>query len=350
MTVFVSIPREDTKVTGYPGVPVIDLQSLLAGTESGLRHVAGEIGETYSSVGFGYLANHGIPDALIQDLFAASAQFHALPLAEKLAIEINEFHRGFIPINTSTDTTTTLAEVTKPEQSESFMVMHELPAGDPDLLAGAFLAGPNQWPASLPGFQQVVRTYVEAASGLARRLMQAVAVALGLEPHALDRDFARPTTFLRLLAYPTRPPQSPDDLYGSSPHTDYGFITLLIQDDVGGLQVRTTDGAWIDAPPIPGTIVMNTGDMLHRLSNGRLLSTPHRVINRSGRARFSCPFFFDMDLRSVVEPLPSCVGPQNPARFPPLVYGDFLRQQLQAHHDQHAQRWDVPDKRPAVTS
>src|SRR5450631_522516 len=137
---------------------------------------------------------------------------------------------------------------------------------------------------------------------------------------------------------PPQPGQSPDDLYGSSPHTDYGFITILLQDEVGGLQVKAADGSWIDAAPRPGSFVMNTADMLHRWSNGRLLSTPHRVINRSGRARYSCPFFFDPDLKSVIEPLSSCIDAHNPPRFAPTTYGAFLEQQLRANHDQHAKR------------
>jgi isopenicillin N synthase-like dioxygenase len=319
-------------------IPTIDLEPLLGGTEAGRASVADRVLDVYANVGFAYLLNHGIADELIEGLFAASAQFHALPRERKLELEINRFHRGFIPINTSTDTTTRLATVTRPQQSESFMVMHELAPDDPDVLAGAFLAGPNQWPGSLPGFEPAVRAYETAAAGLARRLVPAIAVALGLRPEALDHHFARPTTFLRLLTYPEQPASSPDDLYGSSPHTDYGFITLLLQDDAGGLQVRATDGTWLDAPPRAGAIVMNSGDMLHRMSNGRLLSTPHRVINRSGRVRYSCPYFFDPDLRSVIEPCASWVGADEPPRYEPLVYGDFLADQLRANHDQHARR------------
>jgi isopenicillin N synthase-like dioxygenase len=321
-----------------PAIPTIDLQPLLDGTEAGLARVAGQVLDVYANVGFAYLTHHGIPDELIDGLFAASAQFHSLPRETKLELEINRFHRGFIPINTSTDTTTQLATVTKPQQSESFMVMHELAPDDPDVLAGAFLAGPNQWPAELPGFQSAVRAYEAAAAGLARRLVPAIAVALGLEPDGFDHYFAHPTTFLRLLVYPEQPAASPDDLYGSSPHTDYGFITLLLQDDAGGLQVRSTDGTWLDASPRPGALVMNSGDMLRRMSNGRLLSTPHRVINTSGRVRYSCPFFFDPDLRSVIEPCASSVGRDDPPRYAPLVYGDFLADQLRANHDQHAKK------------
>jgi isopenicillin N synthase-like dioxygenase len=105
---------------------------------------------------------------------------------------------------------------------------------------------------------------------------------------------------------------------------------------VGGLQVMTPAGAWIDAPPLPGSLVMNVGDMLHRWSNGRLLSTPHRVINRSGRERYSCPFFHDPNVAAEIAPLPSCTGPGNPPRFAPQVFGAFLRAELEASYQKHA--------------
>lgn len=322
----------------FDRIPVIDLAPLFAGGEAGLRQVAAEIHQAYAQVGFGYIINHGVPQDLIDGVFRASADFHALPREEKLKLEINQFHRGFIPINTSTDTTSKIQKAVKPNQSESFMVMHELAPDDPDVLAGAPLAGPNQWPASLPGFAQAVQAYERAMAGLARRLVQAVAVALGSAPETLDAHFLRPTTFLRLLYYPPQPPTTPEDVFGSNPHTDYGFLTLLAQDDVGGLQVRNVAGEWVDAPYRADAFVMNAGDILHRWSNGRFISTPHRVINRSGRARYSCPYFFDPDMRSEVTPLPSCVSAEAPARFGPLVYGEFLMSELRANHDQHAER------------
>ena len=163
-------------------------------------------------------------------------------------------------------------------------------------------------------------------------------MAVGGSPTDLDAHFERPTTFLRLLYYPPQPPQSPDDLFGSAPHTDYGFITILAQDEVGGLQVRNTDGEWLDAPYMPGAFVMNTADILHRWSNGKLISTPHRVINRSGRARYSNPFFFDPNMHTLVSPLPTCVSADNPARYEPVVYGDYLMERLNKNHSQHEKR------------
>ena len=166
--------------------------------------------------------------------------------------------------------------------------------------------------------------------------MKVISVALGAGPDALDAYFARPTTFLRMLYYPPQPPQSPEDLFGSAPHTDYGFITILLQDDVGGLQVRNITGDWIDAPSMPGTFVMNTADILHRWSNGRFISTPHRVINRSGRARYSNPFFFDPSVKAHIEPLASCAVEGAEPQFEPVMYGDYLMARLNANHEQHS--------------
>jgi len=307
-------------------IPVIDLAS---------DHVVDDFRAAYSEVGFAYLAGHGVPQALIDDVFAAAISFHALPLSTKMAIELNELHRGFIPINTSTDRKSTLAKVRKPNQSESFMMMREAGPDDPDVVAGAYLAGANQWPA-LTGFRETVVAYEQAMLRLAQRLTEMVSEVLGDTDRAIARSFERPTTWLRLLHYPPQPPATPDDVYGSAPHTDFGFITLLAQDDVGGLQVQSPDGEWIDAPPRAGTFVMNVGQMLHQWSNGVLRATPHRVINRSGRERYSVPFFFDPNVATVIGPLPSCTSADNPPRFESVVFGEYLRAELQAGYQRHS--------------
>lgn len=311
-------------------IPVIDLAG---------GSVVDDFRTAYSEVGFAYLAGHGIAQPLIDDVFAAAHEFHALPLASKMAIELNELHRGFIPINTSTDRKSTLANVRKPNQSESFMMMREAGPNDPDVLAGAYLTGPNQWPA-LAGFRETVVAYEQAMLRLAERLTEIVAEVLDDKDRAIPRSFERPTTWLRLLHYPPQPPATPDDVYGSAPHTDFGFITLLAQDDVGGLQVQSPDGQWLDAPPRAGTFVMNVGQMLHQWSNGVLRATPHRVINRSGRERYSVPFFYDPNVATTIGPLRSCVSTDKPPRFEPVVFGEYLRAELQAGYQRHAKVGD----------
>jgi isopenicillin N synthase-like dioxygenase len=320
----------------FDQIPAINLAPLSDPTGAGIDRLCDDILTAYGTVGFGYLVNHGIDPALSDGVFEASARFHALPRAEKMKVELNALHRGFIPINTSTDRNSKLAKVTKPNQSESFMVMREAGPDDADVRAGAYLAGPNRWPEGLAGFREAVSAYNEAMSALAGKLVRVIARALGTNSTAFAAAFDPPTTWLRLLHYPPQPPASPDDLFGSAPHTDFGCITLLAQDGVGGLQVMTPAGVWVDAPPLPGSFVMNVGDMLHRWSNGQLRSTPHRVINRSGRERYSCPFFYDPNVAAEIAPLASCIEPGNPPRFAPQVFGDFLRAELEAGYQKHA--------------
>ncbi len=174
-------------------IPVIDLAPMQepGNPEAGLRRVAGAIREAYSQVGFAYLVNHGIAPSTIEALFEASRRFHDLPRTDKMSIEINAFHRGFIPINTSTVKTSSVDKVTRANQSESFMMMHDLPDDDPDVLAGTPLAGPNQWPEQLPSFRPVVMAYNDAMVALGRKLVRAIAVALGGGPYDLDAYFER---------------------------------------------------------------------------------------------------------------------------------------------------------------
>ncbi len=321
-------------MTEFTNIPVIDVTAIHGSDTAAKRQLAREFAHAYGTTGFGYIRNHGIPQTLIDRVFAASARFHALPHAVKMAVELNALHRGFIPINTSTDVNSKLADVKKPNQSESFMIMREDAADAPDVLSGGYLSGPNQWP-DLDGFQADVTAYHDALTGLGRKLMEIAALSVGADPAALLPVFERPTTWLRLLYYPPTGPVAEDGLYGSAPHTDFGCLTILAQDDVGGLQVQTPAGHWIDAPRIPGTFVVNVGDMLHRWSNGRLLSTPHRVINPSGQARYSCPFFFDPNVTTDIAPLRCCVTEETPARFDPTNFGEFLREELEAGYDKH---------------
>ena len=318
----------------FRDIPLIDIGGIDQASDDELQRLASLFRQAYGDVGFGYITNHGVPQSLIDRVFAASQRFHALPHAAKMKVELIALHRGFIPINTSTDVNSTLADVTRPNQSESFMMMREDGPDAADVRNSAYLAGPNQWP-ELDQFREDVTAYHDAMTALGRQLMRLALISIGASPDHLNDAFERPTTWLRLLFYPSTDPQGPMDLYGSAPHTDFGCLTILAQDDVGGLQVQTPAGNWIDAPRIPGTFVVNVGDMLHRWSNGRLRSTPHRVINKSGKERYSCPFFFDPNVAADIAPLTSCIKPGEAPRFAPINFGDFLRRELEAGYEKH---------------
>jgi isopenicillin N synthase-like dioxygenase len=139
-------------------------------------------------------------------------------------------------------------------------------------------------------------------------------------------------TFLRLLHYPPHPPSASDDQFGAAPHTDYGCMTVLAQHGVEGLAVRNRAGAWVDAPPVPGSFLLNLGDIMPRWSNDRFVSTPHRVVNRSGRERYSIAYFFDPAMDAVIDCLPTCRAPDNPPRHAAVRYGEYLLERLDKNY------------------
>lgn len=318
-----------TDTADLSDLPIIDLGQL-RGDAAEQEAIGRRLDAAFSGIGFCYFANTGIDPALIEGVFAASRRFHALPMERKMALVMNATHRGYMPPKTSTIVTSSVANVTKPNISESFMLMHEV---DPsEARFGHEVNGPNQWPDDLEGFREAVTAYDSAMRDFCQRLMPTLSRALGLPPDFLTPHFARPTTFLRMLHYPPQPPDSPDDAFGSAPHTDYGLLTVLAQDNSGGLEVRRTDGTWLPARPVPGTFVVNVADMLSRWTNGRWQSTPHRVRNFSGADRYSCPYFFDMDMDSIVECLPTCTDAGNPPKHAPVRYGDYLMERLDRNY------------------
>jgi isopenicillin N synthase-like dioxygenase len=311
-------------------IPVIDIAPLADPASAAAVRAAHELCRAYETVGFAYVVGHGVPDSLIEDTFAQSRAFHASSPARKQSLAINRAHRGYMGYATSTVVTSTVNRNTHPNLSESLMIMHELADGDPDLLAGRPLAGPNQWPDWLPDFEPTVRRYIDAVEPVCRHILRAFELGLDLPAGYLAPLFAKPVTFLRMLHYPPHPVDAHENQFGSAPHTDYGCMTLLAQDRSGGLQVRDPDGGWIDAPPLDGSFVLNAGDLMPLWTNGRIKSTPHRVVNRSGGDRYSLPFFFDPGMDAPTAPLPGFTG--NDKASSPVSYGDYLMARLNKNY------------------
>lgn len=289
-------------------LPIIDLAPFLGATlgatlgpadADARRRTAEAIDAACRTHGFFYIEGHGIPDETQTALREASRAFFARPEAEKLRIRMlhgGRAWRGYFPVG---------EELTsgRPDRKEGLYFGTELPADDPCVLAGRPLHGANLWPEAPSELRPTVLAYMAAAERAAQALLEAMALALGLEEAWFRRHYtADPTVLFRVFRYP--PQHADQDGWGVGEHTDYGLLTLLLQDDVPGLQVRTPQG-WIDAPPRPGTLVCNLGDMLDRLTGGAWRSTPHRVLNMSGRERYSFPLFFDPAFDARVTPLPS---------------------------------------------
>lgn len=297
-------------------LPVIDL-SLLAGTDQQRQQLARSLADVCLHTGFFYVSNHGIPETLISGVFEESQALFNLPDSEKEAINksLSKANRGYEPLMGQT-----LEPGSPPDLKEGFYIGEELDDSDPRVMAGRFNQGANQWPHVLPTFRNTMMEYFKALNALSGRIMEALALSLGLR-HDFFEDFCRqPISTLRLLHYPPQPPNPAPGEKGCGAHTDFGGITVLLLDDKAGLQVWDIKGnRWINADPVPGTFVVNLGDMIARWTNDRYRSTLHRVINTSGAERYSVPFFFSGNPDHEVSCLPTCLAEGDQPHYPPTT-------------------------------
>ncbi len=308
-----------TNAPDFTSIPVIDISPLYGDDLAGARAVAADIRRASVEAGFFYIRGHHMPPDLMRATLMASKFFFSRPDAEKRAIQVNGAHRGYVPF-----AQTTLGRQYKADLKESFNFAFPFSADDPDVVAGKPLIGVNQWPQGEEVWRGVLEDYYRTLFEVGQRVLEGFAIALEA-PRTYFRDlYKRPLVRTRLLHYPPQPEGSGEDQFGAAPHTDWGCMTLLWQDQVGGLQVRNRAGQWIDAPYIEGTFVVNIGDMLERWSNDLFVSTPHRVVNASGRERYSIPMFYDPDFDTAVECLPNCSGPGNPPKYPRTVAGEYI--------------------------
>jgi len=285
-------------------VPVIDVSALVARTPA-RPAVAAEIGQACRAQGFFYLTGHGVDRMICDRLVAVSRRFFALDRAAKMQWRMSlggRAWRGYFPAG---------GELTsgQPDGKEGLYLGLELPDDDPRVRARTPLHGRNLFP-TRPGFGEAVLAYLFALTRLGHTLMEAIALSLGLDAtYFADRYTTDPLILFRIFNYPSRPaPAGQDVQWGVGEHSDYGLLTILWQDDVGGLQVKTREG-WVDAPPLPQSFVCNIGDMLDRMTGGLYRSTPHRVaLNTSGRDRLSMPFFFDPHFEARVRPIKGLTG------------------------------------------
>ena len=313
-------------------IPVIDYGPYFAGQPDALITLAAEVRHACEHVGFFYALNHGVDQAVIDRAFAASRRFHALPLETKLALRLNQNNIGYLPINASVQGASTVHKATRPNQNESFFVSHDRGAEHPDVLAGRALRGRNQWPEGVPGLREDMMAYFHALGSMCDRMLPPFAVALGMPADYFAPFFANEAhANLRFLHYP---PQDPDEenLFGQAPHTDNSFMTALARTDVPGLAVRLPSGEWFPPPVLPGTFLINLGNIMRRWSNDRFLSTPHGVLNESGTDRYSIAYFHSPNPDALIEPLPSCIGADNPPRYPPAVYRDLILEFYRANY------------------
>jgi isopenicillin N synthase-like dioxygenase len=303
-------------------LPIIDMATYRAGAPAARARLIAEIAAASRELGFFYLVNHGLSEAFLARQLDWGRRFFDQALAEKLELDFRNLpvRRGYEPLAAQT-----LQAGMAPDQKEVFSFGREPVAhhGPP-----APFEGPNQWPRARPefdgeGFRVQMETYREAMVDLGRELCGLIAASLDLPEDYFAEALAEPSANVRLLHYPPLPPEAPRDLLGCGAHTDWGFITLLLQDDCGGLEIERASGGWIEATPVPGALIVNLGDMVVRMTNGRYASNVHRVLNTApDRHRYSVATFFNPHADYVVDYAPTCAPERDP--LPPASFADHI--------------------------
>ncbi|MBO9512900.1 MAG: isopenicillin N synthase family oxygenase [Variovorax sp.] len=287
-------------------LPVVNVSGLAA-AGAARDAAAARIGAACRAHGFFYVVGHGVDAALVARLENLARRFFALDEATKMQWRMalgGRAWRGYFPLG---------GELTsgRPDWKEGLYLGTELPQDHPLVQARTPVHGPNLFP-DIDGLRETLLAYMDAVTALGHRLMEGIALSLSLPAdYFAERYTADPLILFRLFNYPTQPvPEGMDVHWGVGEHTDYGLLTILHQDEVGGLQVRTP-GGWIEAPPVAGSFVCNIGDMLDRMTGGLYKSTPHRVVrNTSGRDRLSFPLFFDPNFEARVQRIEGLAGAQ----------------------------------------
>jgi isopenicillin N synthase-like dioxygenase len=323
------------RTLSFSAIPVIDISALSGDDSAMIAATADEIGRACETVGFFYISNHGVPQALIDQAYALARRFHGSPTALKSRVNIRH-SQGVLGWNPVTgedeDEDRELYRLfpprpggdylTKPHLNSAFNYMREIAPDDPDYLAGNVMLTPNLWPDWIPGFREQAMAYYDAVTEVGQRLFRAFTLRLGLPPDFFEARTRKSPSILRLLHYPPNDLPMDNDNLGIGAHSDFECFTILHQGGPG-LQVMNAADEWVAAPPIEGTFIVNIGDMLEGWTNGRFKATQHRVVN-TGQERWSIPLFFAADYHTVVEPLPAFVSADNPPKYNRIVAGEHL--------------------------
>ena len=300
-------------------IPVIDISPLATGASQAFAAIGAEMLSAAEATGFFYVRNHGIAQSLIDQVFATSRAFFTADQAQKRALMVNPWHRGFIKAGEAT-----MYPGSRPDLKESFIwgLDSATAAAAPDPHG----IPPNQWPDFLPTMRPLLNQYFTEANAVGWCLLRAFATSIGIDAESFVRTITCPTSRGSIIYYPPQAPDSDGEQFGVAPHTDWGCLTLLYQDQTGGLEVLGRDG-WVAAAPITGTYVVNVGDLLARWTNDRFQSTPHRVVNRSGHERLSCAVFVDPDRDTLIVPV---TRPGEAPRHTPVICGDYVQSRFDA--------------------
>ncbi|MCG6888374.1 MAG: 2OG-Fe(II) oxygenase [Gammaproteobacteria bacterium] len=305
-----------TKVrsTAAQSIPVIDISPLRDGSNPAA--VAHALLAASRDLGFIYINGHGIPDEVITTARGCALDFFLSPEQEKQRYTISDKHRGWLSQGGAKMRDDLAADL-----KESFIWGYQDDAAG--TLCDHELRGPNQWPDFVPAMESAAMDYFDHADRVARHLLRGFALGLNLDTDFFLRNAEVPLSRASFVYYPGQAESSDKPAFGVGPHTDFGLLTVLCQDHVGGLQVENSSGQWIEAPPIPGSLVVNVGDLLERWTDGAFRSTPHRVINSSAQERLSLVLAFDPNPETMIDAA-DIYGDRHQAKQDAISCGDYL--------------------------
>jgi isopenicillin N synthase-like dioxygenase len=308
-------------------LPVIDVSPFMdGGSPEGRWAAARRIREACIDIGFFYIQGHGFAESELADMLEWGRRFFALPLDRKMAVAVNDRSAslGFLRVGGLNPEANT---DTKPDRKERLFLSRDVLPGESP--AERSPAGRAQWPseAVLPGFTNFVKAQIAKRLPLARALGRGFALSLELAETYFDGYYDHLGCMCAFNYYPPEDAANQGQ-WGFSPHTDYGSFTIVQQDDLGGLQARNSAGQWIDVPPLPGTFVVNVGDLLARWTNDFYVSTLHRVRNVGARPRVSNSFFVYPDVEAEIRCLETCHSAENPPRYEPVNSGAYIEHLL----------------------
>ena len=278
-----------------------------------LASAAADLLQATEKCGFIYVQISDAYASTIDTVRRAQRSFFTLSSAQKKQISIDINNRGYLGEGMAQ-----MHGAARKDQKEVFFWGREADCRDPDVIAGLPLCGPNQWPVA-DGFREAVNAYADMVSIVGEKLLQIIAVALGAKPCFFEAYYQRCMLRGQLLCYP--PTGDHPDQFGVAPHSDFGCITLLLQ-ETAGLEVLFPGGEWVVAPPVENTLVVNIGDLLERWTNNRLPSTKHRVRNTSSDARYSIAMFYDPNPGAVVDPCE--LLPDEEPKFAPVKAAEYI--------------------------
>ncbi|TFK50256.1 putative gibberellin 3-beta hydroxylase [Heliocybe sulcata] len=303
-------------------IPIIDIKGIFSDDIKDRQAVAEQVREAASRIGFFYAVNHGIDARYKEDTFDQARRFFSLSMEEKMKVWTglvpNEYV-GYHPLEGYNRNHRKYNDL-----SEAFNWAYDAQF-DPGAVAKD-RPSTSIWPENLPEFKETLYAYHTQLLTLARKMTRMFALALHMPEDYFDEYVKRPEAGMRILHYPEQEgsaKQSPNDQNGIGAHTDFECFTMVTQDDCGGLEVLSKSGEWVRAPPVPGALVVNIADCFMRQTNDFFVSTVHRVINKSGKERYSCPFFFGFDREMLLEPVPSCISAENPMNYPVMSSGEY---------------------------